>query len=89
MEVTRGLSEHHDMEIERLGSDRDQNHQLCPAHPKIAARQIVQVYKRITGRELLWRKPVLKKKLWRGMAGYRTVCASGRPREELRQLTLF
>ena len=106
-EVTRGLSERNDMEFERLGCDRDHIHLLCSAHPKIAPGQIVRVFKRITGRELLRRKPALKKEPWGGIfwsAGYdvgtvgeggnwqivqQYVQGQGKPREELRPLTLF
>jgi putative transposase len=63
-DVMRGLAERYDIEFERLGCDRDHIHLLCSAHPKIAAGQIVRVFKSITSRELFRRKPVLKKELW-------------------------
>ncbi len=47
-------------------TNKDHIHLLCSAHPKIAPERIVQIFKRITAREILRRKPTVKKELWGG-----------------------
>ncbi|MBS0425356.1 MAG: IS200/IS605 family transposase, partial [Proteobacteria bacterium] len=44
-----------------MGCDKDHVHILCIVHPKIAAGQIVRVFKSITARELFKKKPDLKR----------------------------
>lgn len=61
-----GITERYDIEVERLGCDRDHVHLLCSAHPKIAPGQIVRVFKSITAKEIFQRKPNVKKELWGG-----------------------
>ncbi len=65
-ETAIGIQERYDIELERLGMDNDHIHVLCGAHPKIAARRIVQIFKSVTAREIFRRKPAVKKDLWGG-----------------------
>ena len=43
-----------------------QEHLLCSAHPKVAPGRIVQMFKRITAREIFRRTPAVKRVLWGG-----------------------
>ncbi len=57
---------------DRDGSDWDgqESHPLlCSAHPKVAPGWIVQMFKRITAREIFRRKPAVKRVLWGGSFG--------------------
>ena len=65
-ETSKGISERYEIEIEKLGMDKDHIHLLCGAHPKISIGRIVQIYKSITAREIFRRKPSVKKELWGG-----------------------
>ncbi|MGE0474647.1 MAG: IS200/IS605 family transposase [Nitrospirales bacterium] len=102
--VMHGLEERYDMEFERLGCDRDHINLLCSAHPKIAPGQIVWVFKRREWfrRKPALKKELWGGEFWtngyyvgtvgeRGDWGVveRYVQEQGKPREELRQLTLF
>lgn len=65
-ETARGIGERYDIEMERIGCDKDHIHLLRSAHPKIASGQIVRVFKSITAKEIFLRKPSVKKQLWGG-----------------------
>lgn len=65
-EIALGIEERYEMEMERIGCDRDHIHLLCSAHPKYAPGQLVRLFKSITARELFKRFPRLKEELWGG-----------------------
>jgi len=65
-EIVIGIQERYEAEIERMGMDNDHIYLLCGAHPKVGAGRIVQIFKRITAREIFSRKPSVKKDLWGG-----------------------
>ena len=54
------------IEMEAIGTDKNHIHLLCSAHPKMALGRIVQIFKRITAREIFRRKPAVKRVLWGG-----------------------
>ena len=64
--ISQAIVERHEFEIEMLGTDKNHVHLLCAAHPKIAAGDIVRIYKSITARELFKALPSLRKELWGG-----------------------
>ena len=66
VEIAQGISERYDIEMEKIGCDKDHIHLLCSAHPKIAPGQIVRVFKSITAKEIFKRKPEVKRDLWGG-----------------------
>ncbi len=66
VDTAKGISERYDIEMERIGCDREHIHLLCTAHPKISPGQIVRVFKSITAREIFRRKPEVKQELWGG-----------------------
>ena len=66
VDVGKGIQERYDIEIERIGVDKDHIHLLCGAHPKIAPGAVVRVFKSITAREIFRREPEVKKDLWGG-----------------------
>ena len=61
-----GIQERYEIEIERIGCDRDHIHLLCSAHPKYAPGQLVRMFKSITARELFNRFCTLEEELWGG-----------------------
>ena len=64
--TAQGIAERYDIEMERIGCDKDHIHLLCTAHPKIAPGQVVRVFKSITAREIFRRVPEMKRELWGG-----------------------
>lgn len=60
------IAERFPIEMEAIGTDKNHIHLLCSAHPKMAPGRIVQVFKRITAREIFRRKPAVKRVLWGG-----------------------
>lgn len=65
-DISKGIEERYDLEIEKLGADNDHVHLLCSFHPKYGIGQTVRLYKSITGKQLFARHPELKKELWGG-----------------------
>jgi len=63
-DIALGIQERYEVEIERIGCDRDHVHLLCSAHPKYAPGQLVRVFKSVTARELFKRVPTLREELW-------------------------
>ena len=51
-ETARAIQERYEIEIEKLGMDRDHIHILCGAHPKYSPGRLVQIFKSITAREI-------------------------------------
>lgn len=44
-DIALGIQERYEVEIERIGCDRDHVHLLCSAYPKYAPGQLVRVFK--------------------------------------------
>ena len=65
-ETAGGIAERYEIEMEAIGCDKNHIHLLCGAHPKIAAGEIVNIFKSITAREVFRRKPELKEEMWGG-----------------------
>ena len=65
-ETSEGIGERYSIDMEAIGCDSDHIHLLCGAHPKLSPGRIVQIFKSITAREVLRRKPSVKKDLWGG-----------------------
>jgi len=55
--------------MEALATGKDYIHLLCSADPKIAASEIVQIFKGTSAREISRGKPTVKKELWGGEFG--------------------
>jgi putative transposase len=68
METAVGIQKRYDIEMERIGYDKDHVHLLCSAQPKIAPGQIVRIFKSITAREI-FREAVSEEELWGGNFG--------------------
>ena len=49
-----------------MGTDQNHIHLRCSAHPKMAPGLIVQIFKRLTAREIFRQKPAVKRVLWGG-----------------------
>ena len=65
-EISKGIEERYDLEIEKLGADNDHIHLLCSFHPKYGIGQTVNLYKNVTAKQLFRRHPELRKELWGG-----------------------
>ena len=65
-ETAAEIADRFPIELEAIGTDKHHIHLLCSAHPKMAPGRIVQMFKRITARELFRRKPAVKRVLWSG-----------------------
>ncbi len=64
--ISQAIVERYEFQIEMLGADKNHVHLLCAAHPKMAAGDIVRIYKSISARELFKALPMLRKDLWGG-----------------------
>ena len=53
VKTAQGISERYDIEVEKIGCDKDHIHLLCSAHPKKAPGQIVRVFRSITAKEII------------------------------------
>ena len=65
-ETAAEIAERFPLEMEAIGTDKNHIHLLCSAHPKVAPGRIVQLFKRLTAREIFRRKPAVKRMLWGG-----------------------
>lgn len=65
-EISKGIEERYELDIEQLGCDLDHIHLLCSFHPKYSGGEVVRLFKSITARELFKRLPDLRKELWGG-----------------------
>ena len=65
-ETAAEIAERFPIEMEAIGTDKNHIHLLCSAHPKVAPGRIVQLFKRLTAREIFRRKPAVKRMLWGG-----------------------
>jgi len=65
-ETAAEIAERFPIEMDAIGTDQNHIHLLCSAHPKVAPGRIVQMFKRITAREIFRRNPAVKRVLWGG-----------------------
>ena len=63
------IAERFPIEREAIGTDKHHIHLLCSAHPKVAPGRSVQIFKRLTAREIVRRKPAVKRVLGGGEFG--------------------
>lgn len=65
-ETAAEIADRFPIEMEAIGTDKNHILLRCSAHPKMAPGRIVQIFKRLTARELFRRKPAVKRVLWGG-----------------------
>ena len=65
-EVCAQISERYDIEFLQIGTDRNHVHFLVQSVPMYSPKQLVQIIKSITAREVLRSCPEVKKQLWGG-----------------------
>ncbi|MEO7860546.1 MAG: IS200/IS605 family transposase, partial [Nitrospirales bacterium] len=65
-ETAAERAERFPIEMEAIGTDQNHIHLRCSAHPKVAPGRMVQLFTRITAREIFRRKPAVKRVLWGG-----------------------
>ena len=65
-ETAAEIAERFPIEMEATGPDKNHIPLLCSALPNVAPGRIVQIFKRITAREIFRRKPAVKRVLWGG-----------------------
>ena len=65
-EISKGLEERYELDIDQIGCDQNHIHILVSFHPKYSIGQFVRFYKSITARRVLLKFPELKKDLWGG-----------------------
>jgi putative transposase len=65
-DISQGLAERYELDIEKLGADIDHVHLLCSFHPKYSIGQTVNLYKSTTAKQLFKRHPDLRIELWGG-----------------------
>jgi len=66
-ETPVSIEERYPIEIEALGPHKNHLYVLSSAHPKVGPGRIVQIFKSITAREILRRRPGVKRELWGGV----------------------
>ena len=65
-ETAAEIAERFPIEMEAIGTDKNHLHLLGSAHPKVAPGRMVQIFKRITAREIFRRNPAVKRVRWGG-----------------------
>jgi len=65
-EVCVGIGERYEIHFVEIGVDEDHVHFLIQSVPVMRPKDIVQIIKSITGREIFLRHPEVKKILWGG-----------------------
>ena len=65
-EISKGLEERYELDIDQIGCDEDHIHILTSFHPKYSIGQFVRLYKSITARQVFLKFPEIKKDLWGG-----------------------
>ena len=65
-EITHGIAERYEIDIEQMGADNDHVHLLISFHPKHSIGSTVNLYKNVTAKQLFKRHPELRKELWGG-----------------------
>ena len=64
--VCAGISERYEVYFIEIGSDENHVHFLIQSVPMLSAKQIIQLVKSITAREIFRSHPEVKKLLWGG-----------------------
>lgn len=64
--IIKGIEERYDIWLEQVGVDKNHVHWLVSAAPKYAPKEIIQMLKSITAREMFQRCPDLRELLWGG-----------------------
>jgi len=64
IDVCEWIESRYDIRFEEIGADWDHIHFLIQSVPTISPKQIIQIVKSLTARELSKRHPEIKKKLW-------------------------
>ena len=62
-ETAAEIAERFPIEMEAMGTDKNHIHLPCSAYPKMVPGRIVQIFKRLTAREICRRKPAVKRVL--------------------------
>ena len=65
-EISKGIAERYELEIEQIGCDGDHIHLLVSIHPKYSIGQFVRLYKSLTAKQVFLKFPEVKKDLWGG-----------------------
>ena len=65
-EISKGLEERYEFEIEQIGCDLDHIHLLMSFHPKYAIGDVVRLFKSVTAKQVFLKFPEVKKDLWGG-----------------------
>jgi putative transposase len=65
-EISKGLEERYEFEIEQIGCDLDHIHLLMSFHPKYAIGDVVRLFKSIAAKQVFLKFPEVKKNLWGG-----------------------
>ena len=64
--ISHEIEMRYDLEMEKIGADKDHIHLLCSFHPKYSIGQVVKIYKSITAKEIFKSHPEVKRDLWGG-----------------------
>jgi putative transposase len=97
------IAERLPIEREAIGTDKNHIHLLCGAHLKVAPGRSTQIFKHLMVREIVRRKPAVKRVLWSRecWAAWYQVAARGeranwevverymQPQEDLRQFQMY
>ena len=65
-EVCQEITKRYEIEFIEIGTDKDHVHLLIQSVPMYSAKQIIQIVKSITAREIFKQAPEVKRKLWGG-----------------------
>ena len=65
-EISKGLEERYEFQIEQIGCDLDHVHLLMSFHPKYAIGDVVRLFKSVTAKQIFLKFPEVKKDLWGG-----------------------
>lgn len=65
-EVCRQIQKRYEIEFLEIGSDENHVHFLVQSVPMYSPKQLVQIIKSLTAREIFKRRPEVKKHLWGG-----------------------
>ena len=66
IKITKEIEIRYDIEMEKLGADKNHIHLLCSFHPKYSIGKVVKIVKSITAKQLFKTFPEIKKDLWGG-----------------------
>jgi len=65
-EVCQEITKRYEIEFIEIGTDKDHVHFLIQSVPMYSPKQIIQIVKSITAREIFKQAPEVKRKLWGG-----------------------